>query len=84
MAHPQTWDPELYARNARFVAELATPVLVICSRRAPASASWTLAAATACLPRSSDITGAAVPSDHRPVGSDWFRRAFELGIEQDR
>jgi len=27
MVHPQTWDPERYARNARFVADLGAPVV---------------------------------------------------------
>jgi trans-aconitate methyltransferase len=27
MAHPQTWDPDRYARNARFVADLGAPVV---------------------------------------------------------
>src|SRR6202142_817127 len=27
MAHPQTWDPERYAKNARFVADLGAPVV---------------------------------------------------------
>ena len=27
MVHAQTWDPERYARNARFVADLAAPVV---------------------------------------------------------
>jgi SAM-dependent methyltransferase len=27
MAHQQTWDPDRYARNARFVADLGAPVL---------------------------------------------------------
>jgi 2-polyprenyl-3-methyl-5-hydroxy-6-metoxy-1,4-benzoquinol methylase len=27
MAHRQTWDPERYARNARFVADLGAPVV---------------------------------------------------------
>lgn len=27
MAQPQTWDPERYARNARFVADLGAPVV---------------------------------------------------------
>jgi trans-aconitate methyltransferase len=27
MANPQTWDPERYARNARFVADLGAPVV---------------------------------------------------------
>lgn len=26
-SHPQTWDPERYARNARFVADLGAPVV---------------------------------------------------------
>jgi trans-aconitate methyltransferase len=34
MAHPQTWDPERYARNARFVAELSAPVVDLLAPRA--------------------------------------------------
>ncbi len=34
MAHPQTWDPERYARNARFVAELGAPVVDLLAPRA--------------------------------------------------
>jgi SAM-dependent methyltransferase len=38
MAHPQThsqtWDPERYARNARFVADLAAPVVELLAPRA--------------------------------------------------
>jgi trans-aconitate methyltransferase len=33
MAHPQTWDPERYARNARFVAELGAPVVDLLAPR---------------------------------------------------
>jgi SAM-dependent methyltransferase len=31
---PQTWDPERYARNARFVADLATPVVELLEPKA--------------------------------------------------
>src|ERR1700719_4884897 len=34
MAHPQTWDPERYARNARFVAELGERVVDLLAPRA--------------------------------------------------
>ncbi|MGB8986994.1 MAG: class I SAM-dependent methyltransferase, partial [Candidatus Sulfotelmatobacter sp.] len=34
MAHSQTWDPERYARNARFVAELGAPVVELLAPRA--------------------------------------------------
>ncbi|MEQ1353141.1 MAG: class I SAM-dependent methyltransferase [Candidatus Acidiferrum sp.] len=34
MAHQQTWDPERYARNARFVAELGAPVVDLLAPRA--------------------------------------------------
>jgi SAM-dependent methyltransferase len=34
MAHPQTWDPERYARNARFVADLGAPVVDLLAPRA--------------------------------------------------
>ena len=34
MPHPQTWDPERYARNARFVADLAAPVVDLLAPRA--------------------------------------------------
>src|ERR1700681_3713572 len=34
MAHPQTWDPERYARNARFVADLGAPVVELLAPRA--------------------------------------------------
>jgi 2-polyprenyl-3-methyl-5-hydroxy-6-metoxy-1,4-benzoquinol methylase len=34
MAPAQTWDPERYARNARFVADLGTPVVELLSPRA--------------------------------------------------
>ena len=34
MAHPQTWDPDRYARNARFVAELGAPVVELLAPRA--------------------------------------------------
>ena len=34
MAHSQTWDPERYARNARFVAELGAPVVDLLAPRA--------------------------------------------------
>src|ERR1700720_4943596 len=33
MGHPQTWDPERYARNARFVAELGAPVVDLLAPR---------------------------------------------------
>src|ERR1700724_3069884 len=33
MAHPQTWDPERYARNARFVADLGAPVVELLAPR---------------------------------------------------
>ncbi|HET8578748.1 MAG TPA: methyltransferase domain-containing protein [Methylomirabilota bacterium] len=33
MTMPQTWDPERYARNARYVAELTTPVLELLAPR---------------------------------------------------
>jgi trans-aconitate methyltransferase len=33
MPHPQTWDPELYARNARFVADLGAPVVELLAPR---------------------------------------------------
>jgi SAM-dependent methyltransferase len=34
MPHPQTWDPERYARNARFVADLGAPVIDLLAPRA--------------------------------------------------
>lgn len=34
MAHQQTWDPERYARNARFVADLGAPVVDLLAPRA--------------------------------------------------
>jgi SAM-dependent methyltransferase len=34
MAQPQTWDPERYARNARFVTELGAPVVDLLAPRA--------------------------------------------------
>jgi len=34
MGHRQTWDPERYARNARFVAELGAPVAELLAPRA--------------------------------------------------
>lgn len=34
MAYKQTWDPERYARNARFVADLGTPVVELLAPRA--------------------------------------------------
>src|SRR5260370_37564987 len=34
MAPKQTWDPERYARNARFVADLGTPVVELLAPRA--------------------------------------------------
>jgi SAM-dependent methyltransferase len=34
MAHAQTWDPERYARNARFVADLGAPVVELLAPRA--------------------------------------------------
>jgi SAM-dependent methyltransferase len=34
MVHPQTWDPERYARNARFVADLGAPVIDLLAPRA--------------------------------------------------
>jgi trans-aconitate methyltransferase len=34
MAHPQTWDPERYARNARFVADLGAPAVDLLAPRA--------------------------------------------------
>jgi trans-aconitate methyltransferase len=34
MAHPQTWDPDRYARNARFVADLGAPVVELLAPRA--------------------------------------------------
>jgi trans-aconitate methyltransferase len=34
MTHQQTWDPERYARNARFVAELGAPVMELLAPRA--------------------------------------------------
>jgi trans-aconitate methyltransferase len=34
MAQPQTWDPERYARNARFVADLGAPVVELLAPRA--------------------------------------------------
>ena len=34
MAHSQTWDPERYARNARFVADLGAPVVALLAPRA--------------------------------------------------
>jgi SAM-dependent methyltransferase len=34
MAHPQTWDPGRYARNARFVADLGAPVMDLLAPRA--------------------------------------------------
>jgi SAM-dependent methyltransferase len=34
MSHRQTWDPERYARNARFVADLSAPVLELLAPRA--------------------------------------------------
>jgi SAM-dependent methyltransferase len=33
MANPQTWDPERYARNARFVADLGAPVVELLAPR---------------------------------------------------
>ena len=33
MPHPQTWDPERYAANARFVADLGAPVLELLAAR---------------------------------------------------
>jgi trans-aconitate methyltransferase len=33
MAQPQTWDPERYARNARFVADLGAPVVELLAPR---------------------------------------------------
>lgn len=33
MAQPQTWDPERYARNARFVADLGAPVVDLLAPR---------------------------------------------------
>jgi SAM-dependent methyltransferase len=33
MSHPQTWDPERYARNARFVADLSAPVVDLLAPR---------------------------------------------------
>jgi 2-polyprenyl-3-methyl-5-hydroxy-6-metoxy-1,4-benzoquinol methylase len=34
MAHPQTWDPDRYGRNARFLADLGTPVVDLLAPRA--------------------------------------------------
>jgi trans-aconitate methyltransferase len=34
MTHQQTWDPERYARNARFVADLGAPVMELLAPRA--------------------------------------------------
>ena len=34
MAHQQTWDPDRYARNARFVADLGAPVVDLLAPRA--------------------------------------------------
>ncbi len=34
MTHSQTWDPERYARNARFVADLGAPVLELLAPQA--------------------------------------------------
>jgi len=34
MAHRQTWDPDRYARNARFVADLGAPVVDLLAPRA--------------------------------------------------
>jgi SAM-dependent methyltransferase len=34
MAHQQTWDPDRYARNARFVADLGAPVVELLAPRA--------------------------------------------------
>jgi 2-polyprenyl-3-methyl-5-hydroxy-6-metoxy-1,4-benzoquinol methylase len=34
MAHQQTWDPDRYARNARFVADLGAPVVDLLASRA--------------------------------------------------
>jgi SAM-dependent methyltransferase len=34
MARPQSWDPERYARNARFVADLGAPVVDLLAPRA--------------------------------------------------
>jgi SAM-dependent methyltransferase len=34
MVHAQTWDPERYARNARFVADLGAPVVELLAPRA--------------------------------------------------
>jgi SAM-dependent methyltransferase len=34
MAQPQTWDPQRYARNARFVADLGAPVVDLLAPRA--------------------------------------------------
>jgi hypothetical protein len=34
MPHQQSWDPERYARNARFVAELGVPVVDLLAPRA--------------------------------------------------
>jgi trans-aconitate methyltransferase len=34
MTHPQTWDPDRYARNARFVADLGAPVVELLAPRA--------------------------------------------------
>ena len=34
MAHSQTWDPERYARNARFVSDLGAPVVELLAPRA--------------------------------------------------
>src|SRR6202047_2116098 len=34
MPHPQTWDPDRYARNARFVSELGAPVVELLAPRA--------------------------------------------------
>jgi trans-aconitate methyltransferase len=34
MAQQQTWDPDRYARNARFVADLGAPVFDLLAPRA--------------------------------------------------
>jgi hypothetical protein len=34
MLHQQTWDPDRYARNARFVADLGAPVVDLLAPRA--------------------------------------------------
>ncbi len=37
MENPQSWDPDRYARNARFVSDLGMPVWSSCSRQSRVS-----------------------------------------------